>query len=93
MEIEVKQSDGAFVKAYVKSIAPDSLEVTYEGGWKPDEKIEYENCRVSKVTNKKSTSNANFKQGDEVEACLKLKDGEVHQWKKAKIRDIKVCFL
>uniref|UniRef100_A0A914C0C4 Uncharacterized protein n=1 Tax=Acrobeloides nanus TaxID=290746 RepID=A0A914C0C4_9BILA len=88
MEIEVKQSDGAFVKAYVKAIMPAFIEVTYEGEWKPDEKVEYENCRLPKVTNKKS----NFKAGDEIEACLKQTNSEVHQWKKAKIRDIKGTF-
>lgn len=90
MEIEVKQSDGAFVKASVKEIKPDSLEVKYEGDWKPDEVVKYEDCRISKVGTKKTTSNVAFKKGDEIEASLKQNGGEVHQWKKAKVREIKV---
>lgn len=92
MEIEVKQPSGVFVKAYVKAISSESLEVTYEGGWKPDETVSYDDCRAA-IVKDGQTVNTNLKPNDQVEAYMKQPGTEFSAWQKAKVRDIKVCFL
>lgn len=90
MEIEVKQPNNVFVKAFLKSISPDSLDITYEGGFKPDETVSYEDCRVVQL--KEGATSNNLKPGDQIETYMKQPGTEISAWQKAKIKDIKVIY-
>lgn len=83
MEIEVQQPSGIYLKASVKAITPEDLEVLYKNDVKPGETVPYERCRVAR---KNHTVQPSFKAGDTIEAFLKDSQG----WHVMKIRETKV---
>lgn len=90
MEIEVKQPNGVFAKAFIKSIAPEALEVSYDGDFKPNETVSYEDCRVVQAKEGVPQNNNGLKPGDQVEAYMKQPGTDTSAWQKAKLKDIKV---
>lgn len=96
MEIEVKQANGVYVNAEVKSILPDKLMISYKNGYKPDEFVPYENCRIVKKKpdmNNPTQEAPNFEVDDVVEAYIKQANSDVSGWQQVKIKTIKVCVL
>jgi hypothetical protein len=85
MEIEVRQQDGVFATAFVEKVTPDGISVSYEGGWKEDETVPFEQCRAVLSPSSPLT---NIKQGDTIDALIKRNDISV--WQKVKVKDIKV---
>lgn len=83
----MRQTDGVYAKALVEKVTSDGISVSYEGGWRADETVPFEQCRA--VLSQPSPVN-NLKAGDVVDALFK-RDGDVLVWQKAKVRDIKVC--
>jgi fragile X mental retardation protein len=87
MEIEVRQQDGVFATAFVEKVTPDGISVSYEGGWKEDETVPFEQCRAVLSPSSPLT---NIKQGDTIDALIKRNDISV--WQKVKVKDIKGSF-
>ena len=91
MEIEVKQPEGFYLKAYVSDITDDGLDVVYERNWRKPERVKFEQCRA--VLTDGGINKQNFKAGDIVDAFVRIDKTdkeEMHGWNKMKIRDIKV---
>lgn len=88
MEIEVRQNTGVYFKAFVRSIKPDCIIVSYDNDSTQTDEVKFEDCRLPPRAPKVS-ENA-LKVGDVVEALMKQKDPEnAMGWQKAKIRELK----
>ncbi|KHN74183.1 Fragile X mental retardation protein 1 -like protein [Toxocara canis] len=88
MEIEVRQSNGVYFKAFVKSIKADSILVTYDNDSKQTDEVKFEDCRLAPRPAK--PGEMTLKVGDVVEALMKQNDGDnVMGWQKAKIKELK----
>ncbi|VDO18162.1 unnamed protein product, partial [Brugia timori] len=81
MEIEVRQGNGLFYKAFVKSIKTDTVIVSYGNDAKTEE-VKFDDCRLPPRSAKAET----LKVGDTVEALMKQEDDAVFGWQKAKIK-------
>lgn len=92
MEVEVKQSDGFFLKALVNDISDDSFDVCYDNGWRKPEWVKFEQCRVEvDASSDKAKNQQPVKVGDVVDAYVRY-EGDKRAWHSMKIRDIKNCF-
>uniref|UniRef100_A0A1I8C162 Agenet-like domain-containing protein n=1 Tax=Meloidogyne hapla TaxID=6305 RepID=A0A1I8C162_MELHA len=92
MEVEVKQSDGFFLKALVNDISDDSFDVCYDNGWRKPEWVKFEQCRVEvDASSDKAKNQQPVKVGDVVDAYVRY-EGDKKAWHSMKIRDIKNCF-
>lgn len=90
MEIEVKQSSGIFVKAFVQKISEQGIQVVYENNWKLSELVSFDKCRA--VLSDINAPIKNFQQNDIIEAFIKQTGfPNLCAWQKVKVGDIKVC--
>lgn len=90
MEIEVRQPEGFFAKAFVQSLSENGVTVTYARDWKLPETVTFDRCRA--LMSEKPPTN-NFKVGDTIEVYFKKGAQPVEFWQKAKLRDIKVFLI
>ncbi|KAI1703297.1 KH domain-containing protein [Ditylenchus destructor] len=92
MEIEVGQSSGVYVKAFVEQVAQNSVLVSYENNSKLAELCPFDRCRCV-LTEGNPNAPYVFKTGDIVDAFMQQADGDqqsiVCAWQKAKVKDIK----
>lgn len=90
MDIEIKQPEGFYLKAFVNDITDDGLDVVYDRGWRKPELVKFDQCRI--VISDCGVPKQHFKPGDIVDAYVRIdkndKD-EVSGWHRMKIRDIK----
>ncbi|KAJ1356731.1 Synaptic functional regulator fmr1 [Parelaphostrongylus tenuis] len=88
MEIEVN-IDGVYYPALADRISADekSLEVTYPGGWRPQESVSLANCRVLQAK-----SSLQIRKGDTIEALFEQANGQTG-WQRATVREIKADFI
>uniref|UniRef100_A0A915PZ09 Agenet-like domain-containing protein n=1 Tax=Setaria digitata TaxID=48799 RepID=A0A915PZ09_9BILA len=84
MEIEVRQGNGLFYKAFVKSIKADTVVVSYGNDTKTEE-VKFDDCRLPPRSAKADT----LKVGDIVEALMKQEGDAIFGWQKAKIKELK----
>ena len=90
MEVEVKQSDGYYLKALVNDISDDSFDVSYDNGWRKPEWVKFEQCRAEiDASSDKAKNQQPVKPGDIVDAYVRY-EGEKRAWHTMKIREIKV---
>lgn len=87
MEIEVRQPEGFYAKAFVQSLSENGVTVAYERDWKPNETVGFDRCRAL-MSDKPPT--ADFKVGDTIEVYFRKGNQPAEFWQKAKLRDIKV---
>lgn len=92
MEIEVKQSNLVYVKAFVDNVSANGILVSYENGCKPSELVGYDRCRAVISEEKLVFSPSSVKIGDYIEALVK-QPNDIFAWQKVKIRDVKVTYL
>lgn len=84
MEIEVRQGNGLFYKAFVKSIKTDTITVSYGNDAKIEE-VKFDDCRLPP----RSAEAEAVKVGDIVEALMKQEGDTIFGWQKAKIKELK----
>ncbi|KAL3093661.1 hypothetical protein niasHT_026699 [Heterodera trifolii] len=91
MEVEVKQQEGFYLKAFVTDVLENSLDVVYDRGCRKPETVEFSQCRA--VTIENAQQKRPSKCGDIVDALVPIdKNSDDFQvYKKMKIREIKVC--
>lgn len=90
MEIEVKQSSGVFVKAFVQKVSDQGVQIVYENNWKSSELVPFDKCRA--VLSETNACNKSFQQNDIIEAFIKQTGfPDLSAWQKVKVREIKVC--
>lgn len=87
MEIEVRQNNGVFLKAFVKLIKNESIVVSYDGDSAHAEEVKYEECRFPPRSAKFLPGS--LKVGDITEALMKQDDEKVFGWQKARIKELR----
>ncbi|KAL3081980.1 hypothetical protein niasHT_032662 [Heterodera trifolii] len=92
MEVEVKQQEGFYLKAFVTDVLENSLDVVYDRGCRKPETVEFSQCRA--VTNENAQQKRPSKCGDIVDALVPIdkNNDDFQVYKKMKIREIKGDF-
>ncbi|KAL3076733.1 hypothetical protein niasHT_035974 [Heterodera trifolii] len=92
MEVEVKQQEGFYLKAFVTDVLENSLDVVYDRGCRKPETVEFSQCRA--VTIENAQQKRPSKCGDIVDALVPIdkNNDDFQAYKKMKIREIKGDF-
>ncbi|KAL3100107.1 hypothetical protein niasHS_000718 [Heterodera schachtii] len=92
MEVEVKQQEGFYLKAFVTDVLENSLDVVYDRECRKPETVEFSQCRA--VTIENAQQKRPPKCGDIVDALVPIdkNNDDFQAYKKMKIREIKGDF-
>ncbi|XP_064614770.1 RNA-binding protein FXR1-like [Liolophura sinensis] len=83
--VEVRGSNGAFYKAFLKNIYDEEVSVTFENDWQPERRLKFTEVRLPPH----DLGRRDFKDGDSVEVCAKSSEEEPCAWCPAKIKMMK----